>query len=151
MYCIGLKEAKPSADPIPPAPKEADAKADQKVTQVQVSPVELLVKPGEAVKLKVKLFNAKGQLVTADAKAKFTVEGVGSVSDSGEYTAPTDAAHVFAKIAADVDGVKSPISRVRVVPALPWSFDISDKQVPVTWIGAGIATKFATWMATRHS
>jgi outer membrane protein assembly factor BamB len=136
MYCIGNKDSKPSADPIPPAPKEEDAKADQKVAQAQISPVELLVKPGEKVQLNLKLFNAKGQLVSADAKAKFTVEGAGSVSDSGEYTAPAEAAHVVAKITADVDGVKSPVSRVRVVPALPWSFDISDKQVPVTWIGA---------------
>ncbi len=136
MYCIGRKDWKPSTDPIPPAPKEDDAKADQKVAQAQISPVELLVKPGEKVKLNLKLFNAKGQLVTADAKAKFSVEGAGSVSDTGEYTAPTDTAHVFAKIAAEVDGVKSPLSRARVIPALPWSFDISDKQVPVTWIGA---------------
>lgn len=136
MYCIGLKDSKPSADTTPPVPKEVDAKADQKVAQVQISPVELLVKPGEKVKLNLNLFNAKGQLVSAEAKAKFSVDGAGSVSDSGEYTAPTDAAHVFAKITAEVDGMKSPISRVRVIPALPWSFDISDKQVPVTWIGA---------------
>lgn len=136
MYCIGLKDSKPSADPAPPAPIEVDAKADQKVTQIQLSPVELLVKPGEKVKLTVKSFNAKGQLVSADVKAKFTVEGTGSVSDAGEYSAPADAAHVFAKVTAEADGLKSPITRVRVVPALPWSFDITDKQVPVTWIGA---------------
>lgn len=136
MYCIGLKDSKPSADPIPPTPKEEEAKADQKVAQAQIAPVELLVKPGEKVKLNLNLFNAKGQLVSADAKAKFSVEGAGTVSETGEYTAPADAAHVFAKITAEVDGVKSPISRVRVVPSLPWTFDISDKQVPVTWIGA---------------
>ncbi len=136
MYCVGLKDSKPSADPIPATPKEVDAKADQKVTQAQISPVELLVNPGEKVQLNLNLFNAKGQLVSADTKAKFSVEGAGSVSDTGEYTAPTDAVHVIAKVTAEVDGLKSPISRVRVVPALPWSFDISDKQVPVTWIGA---------------
>ena len=136
MYCIGMKDAKSAADPIPPAPKEVTAKDDEKATQVQISPIELLIKPGETVKLALKLFNAKGQPVAGDAKAKYTVEGAGSVSDMGEFTAPTDAAHVVAKITAEVDGIKSPMARVRIVPPLPWSFDISDKQVPVTWIGA---------------
>ena len=136
LYCIGLKDAKPSADPQPAALKETDAKADQKVAQVQITPVEALVHPGELLKLNVKLFNAKGQVVAANTTPKFTVEGVGSVSDAGEFSAPKDAAHVAAKITAEVDGVKSTMARVRVVPPLPWKFDISDKQVPVTWIGA---------------
>lgn len=136
MYCIGLKDSKPSADPIPPAPQEADAKADQKIAQVQISPVELLVKPGETVKLALKLFNAKGQEIAGEAKAKYTVEGAGSVNDSGEFTAAKDAVHATAKITAEVEGLKSPIARARIIPSLPWSFDISDKQVPVTWIGA---------------
>jgi len=136
LYCIGLKDAKPSADPQPAALKETDAKADQKVAQVQITPVEALVHPGEPLKLNVKLFNAKGQIVTVNATPKFTVEGVGSVNDTGEFSAPKDAAHVAAKITAEVDGVKSTMARVRVVPPLPWKFDISDKQVPVTWIGA---------------
>lgn len=136
LYCIGLKDAKPSSDPQPAALKETDAKADQKVAQVQITPVEALIHPGEPLKLNVKLFNAKGQIVTANATPKFTVEGVGSVNDTGEFSAPKDAAHVAAKITAEVDGVKSTMARVRVVPPLPWKFDISDKQVPVTWIGA---------------
>ena len=136
MFCIGLKDAKPSADPIPAAPKEVDSLADQKVAQVQISPIEQLVKPGEKVPLTLKLFNAKGQLISGDAKAKYTVEGAGSVNDSGELTAHKDAAHAAAKITAEVNGIKSPMARARVIPSLPWSFDISDKQVPVTWIGA---------------
>jgi hypothetical protein len=28
------------------------------------------------------------------------------------------------------------ISRVRIVPDLPWKFDFSDNQVPITWVGA---------------
>ena len=136
MYCIGLKDTKPSADPLPPALKEADAKADQKVAQVQITPVEALIHPGEPLKLNVKLFNAQGQSVNAAATPKFTVEGAGSVSDAGEFSTPKNAGHVVAKITAEVDGVKSVLARVRVVPPLPWKFDITDKQVPVTWIGA---------------
>lgn len=137
MYCIGLKDnTKPSADPLPPALKEADAQTDQKTAQVQVTPVEALIHPGEPLKLNVKLFNAKGQPVSAAATPKFTVEGAGSVNDAGEFSTPQNAGHVVAKITAEVDGVKSTVARVRVVPPLPWKFDITDKQVPVTWIGA---------------
>ena len=41
MYCIGLKDAKPSADPLPPALKEADTQTDQKTAQVQITHVGL--------------------------------------------------------------------------------------------------------------
>lgn len=136
MYCIGNKDAKPSADPIPPAPKEADPKDDPKAAQVQLSPVESMIHPGDKVSFQVKLFNAKGQSLPPGGKAKFTIEGAGAIAEDGSFTAPSDAGHVTAKITAEVDGLKSPIARVRIIPPLPWKFDISDKQVPITWIGA---------------
>lgn len=136
MYCIAEKGAKIEADAIPAAAIEADIKADQKVAQVQITPVESLIKPGEKLKLTVNLFNAKGQFLKAAATAKFTVDGAGSISDAGEFSTAKDAGHVAAKITAEVDGVKSAFARVRVIPPLPWSFDIADKQVPITWIGA---------------
>lgn len=135
MYCIGNKGATPSADPLPPALKEDDSKADQKVAQVQISPVESLLSPGSKAKFQVNLFNAKGQPLPSMATAKFSVAGVGTIAADGTYTVPSDAGHVTAKITAEVDGVKSPVARVRVAPPLPWSFDFSDKQVPITWIG----------------
>ncbi len=137
MYCIGNKDWKPAADPIPAALQEDDAKSDQKVAQVQVSPVELLMTSAENATFKVSAFNAKGQRLAAPKAAKFSVEGAGSIDDAGKFSAPkADAGHVVAKITAEVEGVKSPIARARVLPPLPWKFDISDKQVPITWIGA---------------
>ena len=137
MYCIGNKDWKPAADPIPPAPQEVDAKSDQKVAQVQVSPVELLMTSAKDAAFSVTAFNAKGQRLAAPKDAKFSVEGAGSIDDAGKYSAPkSDAGHVAAKIAAEVEGIKSPVARVRILPPLPWKFDISDKQVPITWIGA---------------
>lgn len=135
-YCLAQKGAAPSADPLPAPLAELDPGSDTKVAQVQVTPVEWLIKPGEKLPLQVRTFNARGQLVPSTAKARFTVEGAGTVGDDGVYVAPSSAAHVAAKITAELDGVKSPVARVRVVPPLPWSFDLSDKQVPITWIGA---------------
>jgi outer membrane protein assembly factor BamB len=137
MYCIGNKDWKPAADPIPAAPQEADAKADQKIAQVQVAPVEALLTSDKTANFSVNVFNAKGQPLETPQTVKFTVEGAGSIDASGKYSAPkADAGHVAAKITAEVEGIKSPIARVRTLPPLPWKFDISDKQVPITWIGA---------------
>ena len=33
-------------------------------------------------------------------------------------------------------GELTSIGRVRIVPPLPWKFDFSDNEVPITWIGA---------------
>lgn len=137
MYCIGKKDWKPAADPIPAAPLEVDAKSDQKVAQVQVSPVEAIAVSGKATTFTASVFNAKGQKLATPKSVKYSVEGAGSIDEAGKFSAPAaDAGHVAAKITAEVEGIKSPVARVRVLPALPWKFDISDKQVPITWIGA---------------
>lgn len=136
MYCIGNKDAKPTADPLPAALKEADPKGDQKLTQVQVVPVESLIHPGDKIAFQAKLFNANGQSLATGAKPKYSVEGAGSIAEDGTFSAPVSGDHAASKIIAEVDGVKSPVARVRIVPPLPWKFDFSDKQVPITWIGA---------------
>jgi outer membrane protein assembly factor BamB len=136
MYCIGLKDSKPTADPIPPAIPEADPKTDSKPAQVQLTPVESLIRPGEKISFQVKLFNARGQLLSTNAKAKFQVDGPGEIAADGTFTAASGVQHAAIKVTAEVDGIRSPVARVRVIPALPWKFDISDKQVPITWIGA---------------
>ncbi len=136
MYCIGNKDAEPAADPMPPRPKESDPKADQKAAQVLITPAESLVRPGDKVQFQVHLFNANGQRLSSDGKAKFNVEGTGEVAEDGTFSTSQVAGHVAAKITAEIDGIKSPSARVRVVPPLPWKFDISDNQVPITWIGA---------------
>lgn len=136
MYCIGNKDAKPAADPLPPPLKEADPKDDQKAAQVQLTPVEAVIHPGDKIPFQVQLFNAKGQSLPTGGNVKFTVEDAGEIGEDGSFTAPSDAGHVTAKITAEVDGLKSPVARVRIIPPLPWKFEISDKQVPITWIGA---------------
>jgi outer membrane protein assembly factor BamB len=178
MYCIGLKDAKVEADPLPPARNEAEV-TDTKPAQIQLSPIESLLRPGDKVQFEVSLFNVAGQFLKK-SPGKFTLTGAGKISDSGQYEAPKDAGHSFAIITAEAEGLKiehdgqpmfgappsapaapaagatkastekKPASgpppappegrrlaaRVRIVPPLPWSFDITDKRVPPTWIGA---------------
>lgn len=133
MYCLGKKDQKPSADPIPPAAEETPVEQDPQPAQVQVSPYESLVKPGETVQFTVRLFNAIGQPVKTEA-AKFTLKGPGSIDANGLYTAPAGANHTATTITAEVGALKG-MARLRSIPPLPWKFDFSDKEIPATWVG----------------
>ena len=135
MYCLGNADAKPAATPIPTPPQEAPKGAADKPTHAQLVPIESLIKPGEKVNFKVRLFNERGQLLEERAAAKFAVEGPGQIDAEGVYTADSVPAHSGVVVKATVDGITGS-ARIRVVPPLPWKFDFSDGQVPVTWIGA---------------
>ena len=70
LYCIGKKDQIPKADPRPEVPKETPVEQDTKPAQVQLVPVESLLKPGkpgQKQQFEVRLYNAKGQyLETVD-------------------------------------------------------------------------------------
>ncbi|MFO0003182.1 MAG: serine/threonine protein kinase, partial [bacterium] len=80
LYCIGSKDAAatpPGDSGAVAAKKEV---TDRKVTQILLTPTELLLKPGEKVALKVSGYNAIGQYVGPVKDAVVTVQGGGSVS-----------------------------------------------------------------------
>ena len=147
MYCIGLKDATSSAGTRPEAPKE-DAISDRTPAHVQVIPAEILIRPGDKVQYRVKLFNARGQALGEAKDAKFTVSGGGEIGASGSFTSSSAPNHAGIVVTADVGGVQG-TARVRIVPPLPWKFDFEDVAVetpnpvskvlegepPITWIG----------------
>jgi hypothetical protein len=134
LYCLGKKGAKPSADPQPEREPEKPAADDEKVAQIQIAPVELLLKPGQSKPLVVKAYNANGQYLK-DVKAEFAVEGAGQVDSEGVFAAPAGASAAVAKITATAEGFSS-VGRARVISVLPWKFDFNDGKIPPTWIGA---------------
>lgn len=133
LYCIGHKSGKVESDPIPPMAKETPVSQDQAIAQIQIVPVELLMKPGQSAKLEVRGYNKIGQFVK-NVDAQFTVQGAGDVK-GGAFVAKGDQASQVAMITAK-SGELTTIARARVEPGLPWSFDFNDKKVPPTWIGA---------------
>lgn len=138
MYCIGAKNAKPEADAIPEWPKETPG--DQKVAQVQVVPFDTVLAPGKKHQFKVRVFNAKGQLLPASLakEAKFAVDGPGKIDADGTYTAPSENEHQVALVTCKVGDVAG-TARVRSIPPLPWTFDFNkDKSVPLTWLGGRV-------------
>jgi hypothetical protein len=63
------------------------------------------------------------------------VEGGGEITANGVYTAPATTDHLAVMLYAKVGDLTSK-ARARILPNLPWKFEFTDKQVPVTWIGA---------------
>ncbi|MEX2186864.1 MAG: PQQ-binding-like beta-propeller repeat protein [Pirellulales bacterium] len=136
LYCIGTPDHKPAATARPEGPQETPVGADDKPAHVQIVPAELLLRPGDTQQFEVRLYNARGQLLKSDGiEANFELKGAGEISPDGKFTAAAEGAHtamyIHAKV-GDLDG----LSRVRVVPALPWKFDFADGQVPITWVSA---------------
>lgn len=133
VYCLGLKDATPEADPVPAPPAETPLdSSDRQVATLQVVPVEALLGPGETVDYRVIGFNARGQSL-GPVEAELSLDGQGSLAGR-TYTSPESGHHV-ARVTAKL-GAVSGIARLRVVPPLPWKFDFEDGQVPPTWIGA---------------
>lgn len=135
LYCFEDTAKMHGSTPRPEAAKETDVKQDEKPAQLQVSPVELLLRPGEKQKLTARVFNSRGQLLK-DASAEFKLDGPGTISEAGEYAAPAGAGHVATTINAKA-GELSTRARIRIVPPLPWKVDFEGlKDAPITWVGA---------------
>ncbi len=139
LYCIGDPEAKTTAGPQPEWPQEKPVLEDQNPTLVQIIPYDATLAPGESQDYKVRLFNSLGQLLreVPASEAQFSVDGPGSASADGKYTAPADKAHQVALVTCQV-GDLTGTARIRIVPTLPWEFDFAEGEVPPTWIGGRI-------------
>ncbi len=134
LYCFGLADAKPAVTARPPVAQETPAADDPKPAWLQLVPAEVLLKPGDEQQFRVRLFNARGQLVKEEP-ATFEVKGGGAVDSSGKLTTADAKPHSALFVTAKV-GELTGQARVRVVPDLPWNFNFADQQVPITWIGA---------------
>ena len=135
IYCIEDASKTPSFELPPEEPAEPPVEDDPKVAHVQVVPAEVLMKPGESVQFRVRLFNSKGQFLR-ESPAEFSVDGPGTISDDGLFEASADASHVAAYVTATVNGMGNR-ARIRIVPPLPWQFDFEGlDDLPITWVGA---------------
>lgn len=141
LYCIGDPKVTPSADPLPEPPQEElPPSEDPGPAQLQLIPYDVVLAPGESQRYHFRLFNSRGQEVLAKLSPeaiKYSVDGPGTVSDDGVYTAPKDNEHQVALVTCKV-GELTGTARVRVVPPLPWEFTFDEGDVPLTWVGGRI-------------
>ncbi len=116
-YAIG-KNA-PKAKPATPAKPVKAAPSTEAPAVVQVYPYEVMLKPGEKVTFTARLLDAKGNFIRNE-KATWALDQLGGTVADGVYTASSESEGGYVK--ATVGGITGQ-ARVRVVPALPWSYD----------------------------
>ena len=136
LYCLEDASKKHGVQPLPAMPAEAPGTDRARLpVHSQLAPAEVMLKPGGKQVFRLRQFNERGQLVKEEREWNGgSVEGPGAIS-GGEYTAPSAAVQGAANVRAKT-GEMTATARVRIVPPLPWKFDFSDGEVPITWIGA---------------
>src|SRR6185436_5241265 len=108
----------PALPPVAEAVENAPSGAA--VAHVQVIPADLLMKPGQAAKFRVRLFDDHGRFIREEPNAAWSLEGLKGAAQSNQFTPSADAGIQTGTVKATVGGVAG-VSRVRVMPAVPIS------------------------------
>ena len=132
LYCIGKKTSiTVSENSSRAAGTNVSANA---ATFLQVAPTELLLKPGDKVNFRARLFDAQGNFIREESAAEWSLDQLKGTVANGQFTAAGDTAQA-GLVKATVNGITGSAS-VRVFPPLPWSenFDaMAANSVPPTW------------------
>ena len=135
VYAIGPRAAKAAPALAPVASAE---KGEGEPAFLQVSPTEMVLKPGQTVKLRARLFDAKGRFLRDEPAATWTLQGLQGSVTSGTFTAGPAPAEQAGVIKATV-GAISGEARARIPRPLPWNETFesyADGAVPAGWINA---------------
>ncbi|HZF41579.1 MAG TPA: PQQ-binding-like beta-propeller repeat protein [Blastocatellia bacterium] len=138
IYAIG-KKAKSPALPAEPE-KVENAPADAATAYVQIVPADLVMKPGETAKFRVRLFDDHGRLIREESNAAsiaWAPEGLKGTAQNNQFTAAADAGTQAGKLKATVGGV-SGFTNVRVIPpSFAENFDsYAIDALPKYWVNA---------------
>jgi outer membrane protein assembly factor BamB len=133
VYAIGPRQpTKPAAAAAP----AADAATPGAPAHLQVSPTELVLEPGQTVRLRARLFDDRGRFIREEKAVTWALEGLQGAVKDGAFTVankPIDQAGTIKATAAGLSG----IARARVVRSMPWSenFDgYQEKETPPGWV-----------------
>ncbi|MEK6334711.1 MAG: PQQ-binding-like beta-propeller repeat protein [Acidobacteriota bacterium] len=140
LYCIGKKSNTPANQP---APVEGLPNPNRPATHVQVFPTELILKPGDTARFRVRLFDENGTFIREEQAATWSLEGLKGTINNGQFVAATDGGAQGGLVKATVGSVSGTAS-VRVFTPLPWSEDfdaMAVNSVPPLWVNATL--KFA--------
>ncbi|HEV2837066.1 MAG TPA: PQQ-binding-like beta-propeller repeat protein [Pyrinomonadaceae bacterium] len=118
LYCIGKKTQNNSTQRSEAA-VGTTVSADP-ATYVQVVPTELMLKPGDKVSFRARLFDAQGNFIREEPAAQWSLDQLKGTIANGQFTASTDAISQAGLVKAAVNGITGTAS-VRVFPPLPWS------------------------------
>jgi len=134
LYCIGKKSNGPRT---PPAKTEA-AHSSNAATYLQVVPTELILKPGDKVNFRARLFDELGNFIREEPAATWSLDQLKGTIANGQYTAVNDAVAQAGSVKATAGNLSGTAS-VRVFPPLPWTenFDAyAVNTLPPAWVDA---------------
>jgi hypothetical protein len=140
LYCIG-KKSRGVTNQL--APVEGLPNPNRPATHVQVVPTELILKPGDKVSFRARLFDEQGRFIREETAATWSLDQLQGTITNGQLVIGTDAVAQAGMVKATVGNLSGSAS-VRVFPPLPWSenFDaMAVNSVPATWVNATL--KFA--------
>ncbi|HEX9365380.1 MAG TPA: PQQ-binding-like beta-propeller repeat protein [Vicinamibacterales bacterium] len=139
VYAFGAKTA---TKPAGFAVDEPASTGEGEPAWLQVSPTELVLKPGQAIKLQAKTFDKQGRQIGAATGVTWALTGLkGTVAPDGTFTPAGDVLEQAGAIKATA-GAISGEARARVVRPLPWTetFEsMAEGTVPPGWIIVGAA------------
>lgn len=139
LYCIGQKIKKAKHDKqvnetVAVSVAQLDSVA---VAHVQVVPTELVLKPGDKVSFRARLFDARGNFIREEKSAEWSLDKLKGTVASGQYTTATDLLAQAGQVKATFNGVTG-AANVRVIPPLPWAegFEgVEPTTFPAHWVG----------------
>jgi outer membrane protein assembly factor BamB len=141
LYAVGPKQAK--AEPWRPV-AQAMEPGQGPATFLQVTPTEMVLKPGETVQLHARLFDAAGRFMREEGAAAWSLDKLNGTVQDGKFTVATGSVGQAGLIKATAGGVTGE-ARARVIPALPWNETFESYpvgSVPPHWISATTVGKF---------
>lgn len=137
LYAIGPKG--PYKAPAKTAAKPAAAAAAAGEPAVaQLVPYEVLLKPGETVRYRLRLYDDRGRFVREEPQPSFALEGLKGALAGASFTPAADAGWQAGVVKATA-GALTATARVRVAPPPPWSFDFeggTGEAPPPWWINS---------------
>ncbi|MDT7542224.1 MAG: hypothetical protein QOE33_2128 [Acidobacteriota bacterium] len=108
---------------------------DRTATYVQVVPTELIIKPGETLNFRVRLFDSQGSFIREEKSAQWSLDRLKGDVANGQFVSASDGGRQAGLVKATVGGITG-AARVRIVPTLPWTEDFSSYAVnsePIAW------------------
>lgn len=133
LYCIGKRAARPRGTP---AIMPGDPIIKGPATFVQVVPTELILKPGDAVSFRVRLFDEKGHFLGEEKGSTWSLDQLKGTVANGQFVASTDSIAQAGLVKATVGNLTGSAS-VRVFPPLPLNEDfdaMAVNTIPPTWV-----------------
>lgn len=135
LYAIG-KRSHPTTSQTPAV--EGTPNPNRAATHVQVVPTELILKPGDKVSFRVRLFDERGTFIREEPSATWALDQLQGTVANGQFTASTGSIAQAGLLKATFNGITGSAS-VRVFPPLPWSEDfeaMAVNSIPPTWVNS---------------